>query len=132
MGALYFKKEARLRRKKRVRKKVIGTSDRPRLSVFRSTRHIYAQIIDDSRGLTVAAASSIEKDVRGAPKSGDKKAVAAQIGKLIAGRAKEKGISQVVFDRGGFMYHGRVKALSEAAREGGLLFCSLGGLESLH
>ena len=122
MGALYFKKEARLRRKKRVRKKVIGTSDRPRLSVFRSTRHIYAQIIDDSRGLTVAAASSIEKDVRGAPKSGDKKAVAAQIGKLIAGRAKEKGISQVVFDRGGFMYHGRGKGLSGAAREGGLGF----------
>lgn len=122
MGALYFKKEARLRRKKRVRKKVIGTSDRPRLSVFRSARHIYAQIIDDSRGLTLAAASSMEKDVRSASKSGDKKAVAAQIGKLIAGRAKEKGISKVVFDRGGFMYHGRVKALSEGAREGGLTF----------
>ena len=122
MGALHFKKEARLRRKKRVRKKVIGTSDRPRLSVFRSTRHIYAQVIDDSQGLTIAAASSMEKEVRDASKPGDKKAVAVKIGKLIAGRAKEKGISKVVFDRGGFMYHGRVKALSEGAREGGLTF----------
>ena len=122
MGALHIKKEARLRRKQRVRKKVIGTSDRPRLSVFRSTRHIYAQIIDDSRGLTIVAASSMEKEVRDASKPGDKKAVAVKIGKLIAGRAKEKGISKVVFDRGGFMYHGRVKALSEGAREGGLTF----------
>lgn len=122
MGALHSKTEARLRRKQRVRKKVFGTTDRPRLSVFRSTRHIYAQIIDDSQGLTIAAASSVEKEVRDASKSGDKKAVAEQIGKLIAGRAKEKGVSQVVFDRGGFMYHGRVKALSEGAREGGLTF----------
>ena len=122
MGALHSKKEARLRRKQRVRKKVIGTSDRPRLSVFRSTRHIYAQIIDDSQGLTIAAASSMEKEVRGGSKPGDKKAVAEQIGKLIAGRAKDKGVSKVVFDRGGFMYHGRVKALSEGAREGGLTF----------
>ena len=122
MGALHIKKEARLRRKQRVRKKVIGTSDRPRLSVFRSTRHIYAQIIDDSRGSTIVAASSMEKEVRDASKPGDKKAVAVKIGKLIAGRAKEKGISKVVFDRGGFMYHGRVKALSEGAREGGLTF----------
>ena len=122
MGALHFKKEARLRRKQRVRKKVTGTSDRPRLSVFRSARHIYAQIIDDSQGLTLVAASSMEKQVRDASKPGDKKAVAVEIGKLLAGRAKEKGISQVVFDRGGFMYHGRIRALSEGAREGGLSF----------
>jgi len=122
MGALHFKKEARVRRKKRVRKKVIGTSEKPRLSVFRSARHIYAQIIDDSQGSTLVAASSLEKLVRDASEPGDKKAVAVRIGKLIAGRAKEKGISKVVFDRGGFMYHGRVKALSEGAREGGLIF----------
>ena len=122
MGALHFKKEARLRRKQRVRKKVTGTSDRPRLCVFRSSRHIYAQIIDDSQGLTIVAASSMEKQIRDASESGDKKDVAAQIGKLIAGRAKEKGISKVVFDRGGFMYHGRIKALSDGAREGGLTF----------
>ena len=122
MGSLQFKKEARLRRKQRVRKKVFGTPDRPRLSVFRSARHIYAQIIDDSRGLTIVAASSMEKELRDASKSGDKRAVAVEIGKRIAGRAKEKGISKVVFDRGGFMYHGRVKALSDGAREGGLTF----------
>ena len=112
MGSLHFKKEARLRRKQRVRKKVIGTPDRPRLSVFRSTRHIYAQIIDDSPGLTIAAASSMEKEIRDGSTSGNKKAVAEQSGKLIAGRAQEKGISKVVFDRGGFMYHGRINALS--------------------
>ena len=122
MGVLHFKKEARVRRKKRVRKKVFGTSEKPRLSVFRSARHIYAQIIDDSQGSTLVAASSLEKQVRDASEPGDKKAVAVKIGKLIAGRAKEKGISKVVFDRGGFMYHGRVKALSEGAREGGLVF----------
>ncbi len=122
MGSLHFKKEARLRRKKRVRKKVFGTTQRPRLSVFRSARHIYAQIIDDSQGLTLVAASSMEKNLRAGTEPGDKKAVAIKIGKLIAGRAKEKGISTVVFDRGGFMYHGRIKALSDAAREGGLTF----------
>lgn len=122
MGALHTKKEARLRRKQRIRKKVFGTTARPRLCVFRSTRHIYAQIIDDSKGLTIVAASSMEKEVRDGSKPGGKKAVAEQIGKLIAGRAKDKGVSQVVFDRGGFMYHGRVKALSEGAREGGLTF----------
>lgn len=122
MGTLHFKKEARLRRKHRVRKKVVGTADRPRLSVFRSARHIYAQIIDDTQGLTLAAASSMEKEVRDAAGDGGKKAVAQRIGMLIAGRAKEKGISKVVFDRGGFIYHGRVKALSDGAREGGLTF----------
>ena len=122
MGALHVKTEARLRRKKRVRKKVFGTAERPRLSVFRSARHIYAQIIDDSQGVTLVAASSMEKELRGASKADDKKAVAGKIGQLIAGRAKEKGISKVVFDRSGFMYHGRVKALSEGAREGGLAF----------
>ena len=122
MGALHSKKEARLRRKTRVRKKVFGTTERPRLSVFRSSRHIYAQIIDDTQGVTIVAASSMDKGVRNAAKPGDKKAVAAEIGKMIAGRAKEKGILKIVFDRGGFMYHGRVKALSEGAREGGLTF----------
>ena len=122
MGALNSKKEARLRRKNRVRKKVFGTAERPRLSVFRSSRHIYAQIIDDTQGVTIVAASSMEKEVRNASKAGDKKAVAAEIGKTIAGRAKEKGISKIVFDRGGFMYHGRIKALSDGAREGGLTF----------
>lgn len=122
MGALHGKTEARLRRKKRVRKKVVGTAERPRLSVFRSARHIYAQIIDDSQGVTLVAASSMEKELRGKSKAGDKKAVAEKIGKLIAGRAKEKGISKVVFDRSGFMYHGRVRALSEGAREAGLAF----------
>lgn len=95
---------------------------RPRLSVFRSGKHIYAQVIDDLKGVTVAAASSVESDVRGKQKSGANIETATVVGKLIAERAKSAGVDTVVFDRGGYIYHGRVKALAEAAREGGLTF----------
>jgi large subunit ribosomal protein L18 len=116
-------KETIQRRAQRVRrqlKKVSG--DRPRLSVHRSSKHIYAQIIDDKSGHTVAAASTLEKDLKGSLKTGADTAAAAAIGKLIAERAKKAGVDAVVFDRGGYIYHGRVKALAEAAREGGLSF----------
>jgi large subunit ribosomal protein L18 len=95
---------------------------RARLSVFRSSKHIYAQIIDDLKGETLASASSLEKDLRGSMKSGANVAAAKAVGKLVAERAAAKGVKQVVFDRGGYLYHGRVKALAEAAREGGLSF----------
>ncbi len=104
----------------RIRKKVKGTSERPRLAVFRSLNHIYAQVIDDANGVTLCSASSVEKSA-GADKGGNIDA-AKSIGKLIAERAKEKGINTVVFDRGGYIYHGRVKSLAEAAREAGLQF----------
>ncbi|MGH9846900.1 MAG: 50S ribosomal protein L18 [Blastocatellia bacterium] len=104
----------------RIRKKVAGSTARPRLAIFRSVNHIYAQIIDDEKGATLCSASSVEKSA-GVGNGGNMDA-AKQIGKLIAERAKEKGISQVVFDRGGYLYHGRVKALAEGAREGGLNF----------
>jgi large subunit ribosomal protein L18 len=104
----------------RIRKKVQGTTERPRLAVFRSLNHIYAQVIDDRSGATLCAASSIEKSA-GVGKGGNIDAAKA-IGKLIAERAKEKGINSVVFDRGGYIYHGRVKSLAEAAREAGLQF----------
>jgi len=111
------------KRKARVRKTIAARGNlRPRLSVFRSSKNIYAQVIDDSKGVTVAAASSIEKDFREKTKKGTDKAAAAAIGKLIAERAVKAGIKDVVFDRGGYIYHGRVKALAEAAREGGLNF----------
>jgi large subunit ribosomal protein L18 len=122
MALSNLKKEARLKRKRRIRKKIFGTADRPRLTVFRSARHIYAQVVDDTHGRTLAAASSLEKAVREKGGVGNKTAVAAQIGKLIAERAKEKGVARVVFDRNGFLYHGRVKAVSDGAREGGLEF----------
>ena len=99
-----------------------GTSGRARLSVFRSSKHIYAQLIDDVKGKTVAAASSLEKTMREGAKTGANIAAAKAVGKLIAERAKEKGIKDVVFDRGGYLYHGRIKALADAAREGGLNF----------
>ncbi len=122
MAAGNVRKKRKDARHARVRRKVEGTPQRPRLAVFRSEQHIYAQVIDDSVGNTLAAASSIEKDVKG-NKTGKKKAdMSKVVGILIASRAKEKGIKQVVFDRGGFMYHGRVKALADAAREGGLTF----------
>jgi large subunit ribosomal protein L18 len=95
---------------------------RPRLSVFRSSKHIYAQIIDDAKGETLAAASSLEKEVRGDAKTGANVDATKAVGVRVAQRAKEKGVKQVVFDRGGYLYHGRVKALAEAAREGGLEF----------
>lgn len=104
----------------RIRKKVNGTAERPRLAIFRSLNHIYAQVIDDQKGVTLCSASSVEKSA-GADNGGNIDA-AKVIGKLIAERAKEKGINSVVFDRGGYIYHGRVKSLAEAAREAGLQF----------
>ncbi|HEX2287230.1 MAG TPA: 50S ribosomal protein L18 [Gaiellaceae bacterium] len=111
-------RELRARRHKRVRKHLVGTAERPRLVVFRSNRGIAAQLIDDGAGKTLAAASSLH--VRNA--KGTKSDQAAQVGKLLAENAKEAGVESVVFDRGGYLYHGRVKALAEAAREGGLQF----------
>ncbi|HVY43482.1 MAG TPA: 50S ribosomal protein L18 [Hyphomicrobiaceae bacterium] len=110
-------------RRTRVRRALRQRSDgRPRLSVFRSSKHIYAQVIDDASGRTLAAASSLDKDVKGQLKTGADKAAAAAVGKLIAARAVGVGVDRVVFDRGGYMFHGRVKALADAAREGGLSF----------
>jgi large subunit ribosomal protein L18 len=106
----------------RIRKKLRGTPGRPRLAVFRSQSHIYAQLVDDDSGKTLCAASSLDEGVRGKAGRGSSVAVAKEVGGLIAGRAKEKGVEGVVLDRGGFQYHGRVKALAEAAREGGLKF----------
>jgi large subunit ribosomal protein L18 len=103
----------------RIRKKLAGTTERPRLAVFRSLAHIYAQVIDDAKGVTLVSASSNEKGLAG---SGGNVAAAKEIGKRVAERAKENGIKQVVFDRGGYIYHGRVKALADAAREAGLEF----------
>jgi len=113
------KREARLRRHRRVRKKVRGTAERPRLAVFRSNKHISVQVIDDRSGRTVAAASTTESGFEG---SGGNVEAATKIGKLVAERAKAAGVSAVVFDRGGNLYHGRIAALAEAAREGGLEF----------
>ncbi len=110
---------------KRIRKKVLGTAERPRLNIYRSVSHIYAQVIDDSKGVTLVSATSLEagkaKDGK-SHVSGGNLSSAKQVGKLVAERAKEKGISKVVFDRGGYLYHGRIKALADAAREGGLKF----------
>ncbi len=102
-----------------MRGKVFGTGERPRLNVFRSANHIYAQIIDDTKGVTLAAASSLEKEFAG---SGGNKDAAAKVGETLAKRAAEKGIKKVVFDRGGYLYHGRVEALAKGARKGGLEF----------
>ncbi len=122
MGALRAKQAARLKRKKRIRKKVVGTAEQPRLTVFRSAKHIYSQIIDDTKGITLVSAASNEKEVLAKPDLGNKVAVAGLVGKLLAERALGQGIKTVVFDRNGFMYHGRVKAVSEGAREAGLVF----------
>ena len=111
--------KARLNRHKRVRGKISGTAECPRLNVFRSTKNNYAQIIDDVKGVTLVAASSLDKEFNG---NGGNKEAARKVGELIAKRAAEKGISQVVFDRGGYIFHGRVKELAEGAREGGLKF----------
>ena len=111
--------KARLHRHVRVRGKISGTAERPRLSVYRSNCHIYAQLIDDVQGVTLATASSVEKDF---DLSGGNKEGAKKVGQLIAQRAADKGITEVVFDRGGYVYHGRVKELAEGAREGGLKF----------
>jgi len=112
----------RIRKHIRVRKKIFGTSDRPRLCVFRSAKHIYAQIIDDTKGTTLVAASTLDKALEGKLASTGNKAAAREVGKLIGSKALEKGIKQVVFDRGGYLYHGRVKELAEGAREAGLEF----------
>lgn len=111
--------KARLKRHKRVRSKVNGTPECPRLDVFRSSKNIYAQVIDDVNGVTLASASTVEKDFSG---YGGNKDAAKKIGQVIAERCKAKGIENVVFDRGGYLYHGRVKELAEGAREGGLQF----------
>ena len=116
------KREARERRHKRVRNRVKGTPERPRLSAYRSLNHMYAQIIDDTVGKTLVAASSIEPELRNTLPSTKDVNAAKQVGLLIAKRAKEKGITKVVYDRGGNLYHGRIKALAEGAREGGLEF----------
>jgi large subunit ribosomal protein L18 len=112
----------RQKRKKRIRKKISGTAQRPRLSVFRSARHIYAQVIDDIQGQTLASASTLEEIPTGDEESSNKIAKAAYVGKKVAERAQEKGVSSVIFDRNGFLYHGRVKAVSDGAREAGLKF----------
>jgi large subunit ribosomal protein L18 len=112
----------RQRRHLRVRRKVAGTSQRPRLAVFRSLHHIYAQVIDDSQGKTLAAASTVEPELRQALKSGGNVEAAKAVGRLIGERARGQGIEKVVFDRGGFLYHGRVQNLADAAREAGLEF----------
>lgn len=122
MGSTNLKKIAREKRKIRIRKTIFGNANRPRLSVFRSANHIYAQIIDDTIGNTLASASSVEKVFKEQSKFKGKIAAATFIGKLIGQRALEIGIKKVVFDRNGFLYHGRIKAVSDGAREAGLDF----------
>jgi len=122
MGSTIEKKRIWLKRKARISKKIVSTADRPRLSVFRSAKHIYGQVIDDTTGKTIVAACSNEKAVKEQPKFENKVAKAVFTGKLLAERAMEKGVKQVVFDRNGFLYHGRIKALSDGAREAGLDF----------
>jgi large subunit ribosomal protein L18 len=119
MSNTNVKQIARDRRRKSIRKRIAGTTDRPRVSVFRSSRHIYAQIIDDSSGRTLASASTLCEGIGG---DGDKKAQAEAVGRLLAQRAAEANVTQVVFDRGGYLYHGRVAALADGARAGGLEF----------
>jgi large subunit ribosomal protein L18 len=114
--------EARLKRKRRISRRVRGNTDRPRLNVFRTSRHIYAQVIDDVAGRTVAAASTLSPEIRGQEKVKGKIEDAKRVGKLIAEKLLAKGIAKVVFDRNGFLYHGRVEALAAAAREAGLQF----------
>ena len=116
------RRAARLRRHRRVRKRIVGTTERPRLNVFRSLRHIYAQVIDDSRECTLVSASTIDQDVAAQLDGLTKTEQARVVGKVLAERTLDQGISMVVFDRGGYKYHGRVKALADAAREGGLEF----------
>jgi large subunit ribosomal protein L18 len=116
------KEEARQRRHKRLRKKVSGTVERPRLCVYKSLNHIYAQIIDDTKGHTVIAASTLDKELRNEAGHKGNAAMAKRVGLLIASRAVQHGVKKIVFDRGGYKYHGRMKALAEGAREGGLEF----------
>jgi large subunit ribosomal protein L18 len=116
------KLEGRDRRKARIRKKISGSGERPRLTVFRSARHIYAQVVDDGGGVTLAAASTLSPDLKGTLESDDKTGAAKKVGALIAKMCLERKVGKVVFDRNGFLYHGRIKALAEAAREAGLDF----------
>ncbi|MFD2115034.1 50S ribosomal protein L18 [Paenibacillus yanchengensis] len=116
------KNKARLKRRLRVRKKISGTAARPRLSVFRSSKHIYAQVIDDVTGVTLVSASTKDKELSGAVSNGGNIEAAAKVGELVAKRAKDKGVTEIVFDRGGYLYHGRIAALATAAREAGLQF----------
>lgn len=116
------KNQERLKRHKRVRGKISGTAETPRLSVYRSLNHIYAQLIDDVKGNTLVTASTLDKAIKGALEGKDKKAQAYAVGELLASKAKEKGIETVVFDRGGYLYTGRVASLADGAREGGLKF----------
>ncbi|NVM21840.1 MAG: 50S ribosomal protein L18 [Desulfobacterales bacterium] len=122
MRALGKKQQMRLKRKMRVRKKIFGSQDRPRLTVFRSARHMYAQVVVDTTGHTLASASTLEKEARQHPPFESKVEAARFVGKLVAQRAKEKGVSNVVFDRNGFSYHGRVQAVAVGAREEDLDF----------
>ena len=113
---------ARMKRIKRIRKKISGTSDCPRLRVFKSAKHIYGQLIDDATGHTLVAASTLDKDLQGTGTEDGKKGLAQKVGLVLAEKAKQQGIERAVFDRGGFLYHGRIKSLSDGAREGGLKF----------
>lgn len=122
MGREIHREAGRRRRHQRVRKRVTGTSQRPRLNVFRSLKHIYAQVIDDTRGHTLAAASTLDPELRDKVKELTKTEQARLVGELLAKRALERGVKKVAFDRGGYKYHGRVKSLAEAARGGGLEF----------
>ncbi|MEC0093972.1 MULTISPECIES: 50S ribosomal protein L18 [Paenibacillus] len=116
------KNKARVRRHLRVRKKITGTVERPRLNVFRSSKHIYAQLIDDVAGVTLVAASTVDKELSEGITNGANVESARKVGELVAKRAKDKGYASVVFDRGGYLYHGRIQALADAAREAGLEF----------
>ena len=116
------KNKSRLKRRFRIRKKINGTAARPRLSVFRSSKHIYAQLIDDVAGVTIVSASTVDKEIATAIGNGGNVESAAKVGEAIAKRAVAKGVTEVVFDRGGYLYHGRIKALADAAREAGLQF----------
>ncbi len=116
------KETARLKRRQRIRRKISGSEARPRLSVFRSARHIYAQIIDDGKGQTLVAASTLSGELKDKLSGLKKSDAAKEVGKLLAAKAREKGISRVVFDRNGFIYHGRIKAVADSCRENGLKF----------
>jgi large subunit ribosomal protein L18 len=122
MSKIKTRHERHERKHLRVRKKITGTTERPRLCVFRSLNHIYAQVVDDMQGQTLVSASTLDKDLQAKLKKTGNRDAAKQVGMLLAQRAKEKGIETIVFDRGGYLYHGRVKSLAEGAREGGLKF----------
>ncbi|MEI7027594.1 50S ribosomal protein L18 [Paenibacillus sp. y28] len=116
------KNKARKKRHLRVRKKITGTAARPRLNIFRSSKHVYAQLIDDVQGVTIAQASTQDKELKAEVSNGGNVEAARKVGELVAKRAKEQGVTEVVFDRGGYLYHGRIQALADAAREAGLEF----------